>query len=507
MYAATGLVAWVRRPSSRLGLLIVAGGGAWLLAGLANTAVPALAAAGTVTRTLALAVIVHLLLAFPTGRLRDRTARIVVLCGYGVCLILQAPLYLFAADGTLSLADRPGLASAGLEVQRVAGALVVLATAALLVRRMRQGTPAQRRVLAPLTVYGIFALLLIPVSSALADSLFGGGGFTLPVVQLAVLALVPGAFVVAASRGGFARTGDIAELGAWLGADEIARPALGEALAVTLGDPSAQLLFRLTGSDVLVDGSGAEVALPLPGGPRGVVEVELAGEPVGAIAYDAILLDRPGDVREAGRVVALALDRQRLAVELRASRARIAASADSERRRIARDLHDGLQSRLVFLAIQAGTGAAPACSARASTRRSTSCASSSTASCRRSSPSAGCTRRSRASRTGSRPPSCSRSPGWSNASRPRSRRRPTSWSRRRSSTPSSTPAPRRSRSRSSAATDTCGSRSTTTAAAASAAAAGRAAWPTASRRSTAGWRSTASPDRGTRVRAVIPCAS
>jgi signal transduction histidine kinase len=54
--------------------------------------------------------------------------------------------------------------------------------------------------------------------------------------------------------------------------------------------------------------------------------------------------------------VALALDRQRLAVELRASRARIAATADDERRRIARDLHDGLQARLVLLAVHAGTG-------------------------------------------------------------------------------------------------------------------------------------------------------
>ncbi len=83
--------------------------------------------------------------------------------------------------------------------------------------------------------------------------------------------------------------------------------------------------------------------------------VGLGERAVGAIAYDATLLDRPEEVREAGRVVALALDRQRLTVELRASRTRIAAAADDERRRIARDLHDGLQSRLVFLAVQAST--------------------------------------------------------------------------------------------------------------------------------------------------------
>ncbi|HWI75225.1 MAG TPA: ATP-binding protein, partial [Baekduia sp.] len=69
---------------------------------------------------------------------------------------------------------------------------------------------------------------------------------------------------------------------------------------------------------------------------------------------------RADEVREAGRVVALAVDRERLTASLRASRARIAAAADDERRRIARDLHDGLQSRLVFLKIQAAMGADPA---------------------------------------------------------------------------------------------------------------------------------------------------
>jgi signal transduction histidine kinase len=66
------------------------------------------------------------------------------------------------------------------------------------------------------------------------------------------------------------------------------------------------------------------------------------------------LLTRPDEVEEAARVVALALDRERLAVELRASRIRIVEAGDAERRRIAADLHDGLQSRLVLLAVQAG---------------------------------------------------------------------------------------------------------------------------------------------------------
>jgi len=360
VYVATGLTAWLRRPGSRLGFLIVAAGGLWLAAGAANVDSPALVAAGAVVRTLPLAIIVHLLLSFPTGRLRSTAARVVTAAGYAVCLILQAPLYLFAPGTVLTIDDRADLAQAGLQVQRVAGALVVVATVTLLAGELRRRTPEQRRVLAPLAFYGIFALLLIPVSSALAAGLFGDDGLTLAAVQLVAMALVPVAFVAAASRGGFARTLDIAELGTWLGAGEARRPDLERALATTLGDPSLRLLFRLAGSGVLVGARGGELPLPRAGDRRGMVEIELAGAAVGAIDYDAVLLDRPEEVREAGRVVALAVDRQRLTVELRASRARIAATADRERRRIARDLHDGLQSRLVFLAVQAGTGTAPA---------------------------------------------------------------------------------------------------------------------------------------------------
>jgi signal transduction histidine kinase len=69
-----------------------------------------------------------------------------------------------------------------------------------------------------------------------------------------------------------------------------------------------------------------------------------------------------GHGRPVGLPPAVALERERLTAhlrahreELRASRARLVEAADDERRRMARDLHDGLQSRLVLLAIQAHT--------------------------------------------------------------------------------------------------------------------------------------------------------
>ena len=355
VYVAVGLIAWARRPSSRLGLLLVVGGGLWMLLALANIPAPVTEAIGAIAATLILGLLVQLLLGFPTGRLRSRTELAVVLAGYFVCLFMQAPLYLYAAEGPLAISDRPDLVQAGIEWQRIVGALVVLATAAILVQRMRRANPEQRRVLVPLAVYGIVALLFVPLSSWLWEVGSIEALRLRVVLQIVVLGLVPIVFALAASRGGFDRTGDIAELGAWLGAGRLGRQELRDALAATLGDSSVELLFRVPGESGLVDARGIPVPSPADGNGRATVEVALGGRAVGAIVYDSALADRPEEVREVGRVVALALDHERLTVALRASRARIAAASDAERRRIARDLHDGLQSRLVFLAVQAGT--------------------------------------------------------------------------------------------------------------------------------------------------------
>ena len=350
VYAGAGVIAWLRRPGSLMGLLMTGGAFVWLVAGLNNTTVPALVAAGLIVQTVPLALVIHLLLGFPSGRARDRPTRVTIVAAYVVALVGQIPHYLYAPAGPLQIADRPALFDAGQWTQRAFGILVVLTTCWLLVQRLRQLPPAQRRVLAPLSVYGIAAVLVIPLGSTLADLV--GDPLTRAAVQLSVLACVPIAFVIAASRGGFARTGDIDELGALLG--EGGRTELVDVLATTLGDDTVELLFRVPGEDGWVSSAGVATIPPAASDRRGVAEVELAGETIGAIAYDATLLTRPDEVREAARIVALALDRERLTVELRVSRARLVEAGDAERRRIARDLHDGLQSRLVLLAVQAG---------------------------------------------------------------------------------------------------------------------------------------------------------
>jgi signal transduction histidine kinase len=368
IYVAAGLYAWARRPNNLIGALLVAAGFTWGAAGLADTAVPALVAVGLIFATAPLAFIVHLLLAFPSGRLRDRGARLAAAGAYFVCIVLQAPVYLFdqgpsGRTTVLQIADRPDLGLAGFWVQTGVGTAVVLATAVLLYNRLRRAEAPKRRVLAPLYIYGIFAVLFVPASGSITRAWFPEQALNLGIVQIAVLAVVPLAFVVGVLRGGFARTGEIEELGAWLAAEE-GRPAVQEALREALGDPSLALLFWVPDRPGYVDGDGVAAVLPDPGSERAFAEVGIAGRRVGAIVYDAGVVGDRGLVADAARVTALALDHERLTAELlasreglRDSRARLVAAADSERRRIARDLHDGLQTRLVLLALDAGRAA------------------------------------------------------------------------------------------------------------------------------------------------------
>jgi len=363
-YGAAGLLAWWRRPSNRMGALLVAGAGAWLVATLLNTRDPVLAAAGAVGATVPLAVIVHLLHAFPGGRLRGRGSRLTVAAGYVVAVVLQAPLYLFtgraSVDTDLVIVDRPDLASGFHRLQDVAGAAVMAATLVLLAGRLHRAERPQRRVLAPLFSYGILAVVLIPLSSTLVRPLTGVDPRTLVAVQLVAVGGVPLAFALGLLRGGFARTGEVDELAARLGFSDGGRPGVGAALAQTLGDPSLQLLFWAEALGRHVDAAGTPTPLPTPGSGRGTAPVELPGRPVGAIVYDPVLLGDASAVRAAGRVVAIAVDHERLTAELlaseesvRLSRARIVEAGDRERRRIARDLHDGLQVQLVLLALAA----------------------------------------------------------------------------------------------------------------------------------------------------------
>jgi signal transduction histidine kinase len=127
---------------------------------------------------------------------------------------------------------------------------------------------------------------------------------------------------------------------------------LRDVLAGTLGDPSLQLAYPLADGR-RVDAQGR--VLPLGGT---VTPLVRGGRQVAFLAHRAGLLDDPGLAEEVAAASRLALENERLQAELaaqledlRASRVRIIATGDAERRRLERDLHDGAQQRLVSLSL------------------------------------------------------------------------------------------------------------------------------------------------------------
>ena len=129
------------------------------------------------------------------------------------------------------------------------------------------------------------------------------------------------------------------------------------ALARALGDPSVELAYWFEAGQRYVDGDGRPVRLPSAA--PAVTRVESGSRPVAALIHDPALLEERDLVESVRATAGLVLENERLAAEVRAqlaevraSRARIVAATDEERRRLERDLHAGAQQRLVALSLK-----------------------------------------------------------------------------------------------------------------------------------------------------------
>jgi signal transduction histidine kinase len=128
---------------------------------------------------------------------------------------------------------------------------------------------------------------------------------------------------------------------------------LERALASSLGDPGLRLSYPLgDGHYIDADGQPRDPGRTNTALVRNGVEVAL-------LTHKPGLLDDGALVQELSAAARLALENERLRAELlaqladlRASRTRIVATGDAERRRLERDLHDGAQQRLVVLALE-----------------------------------------------------------------------------------------------------------------------------------------------------------
>jgi signal transduction histidine kinase len=346
-----GVVVLRRRPQSGLGPLLLACGASLVATNLlVFPDEPVLVAIGLVAITLPLGTFLHLVLALPSGRLPTRSARRLVLAGYVVVLVGSGFEYLLIPGPSgpytvLRLADDPTARLVWQVAAAVCFSALMLASAVHLARRI---PPAgvSRAALRGLQTYGVLAIVLVPVIPNALRPLLDLSPTAVGVAQLTVLAGIPVGVLVAVVRGGLLPASGVAALTRQVAPGRLRPVELEAAIARAVGDPTARL--------VTVDPATGAFVAPLDG-TRPAVEVRHGGRLLGAIEVDPVLEGELDAVRAAADVVALVLEREALEGEIRRSRERVVAAADAERRRIAQDLHDGVQSRLVLLAIRAGT--------------------------------------------------------------------------------------------------------------------------------------------------------
>ena len=350
-FAACGLVAWRRRPDSRSGMLMFATGlGLFVEPIFGALDVPVVNALGDMLEDVWGIFIIALLLTFLTaGRLETRVDLILV-GAFVAQLVIELGRHLFLAqDGNFLLVHADaGVAGAFNEVDLWLASISCLAVAGVIGARWKRASRPRRRALLP-SVAGISCLLFFALVQQAEP---------LVLKWLAVLSLltVPAAFLFGLLRSRLAAAG---VAGLFRDLRSVHGDALQARLAQALGDPSLVLAHRLPGSLGYADAGGRPIMVPAVERGRSTAPLERDGEDIAALIYDAALDEDPELVQAVGAAATLALENEHLhaetqaqLAELQASRQRLIAAGDAERRRLERNLHDGAQQRLVALAMQ-----------------------------------------------------------------------------------------------------------------------------------------------------------
>jgi signal transduction histidine kinase len=368
---------WLRvRPASRFGWLLIAFG--LLCAGYItqSSSNPWLFGIGLVWESVIYLGTLILILTFPTGRLEGIAAKLVIAGGVvvaalNVWLIVMLPqtgaggaissCRSTCPENALAFAANPGRALDLIRPFQITVIGVALATAAVLIWRMATGTPPQRRAL----VIGTSVALLF---TALQITFLSLSVFEVDAPELHKA--IQWAFTAARAMVWYGFL--FALVAAQLFAGRVLRQLVGQSLhrpsraelegmlRQPLGDPGFQLRFW--------NSKKGDWDVAIEPGPRCTVSVvEREGRPAVALIHDAQLDDDPELLQAAGVVALLAAENAELDAawhdalnDVQRSRERIAHAVDNERRRVAENLHDGVQQRLsaIRLRLAATTQAA-----------------------------------------------------------------------------------------------------------------------------------------------------
>jgi signal transduction histidine kinase len=356
-YTTAGLVAWWRRPDSRFGPLMVVAGFAAFLSSLSFSNHQPLFTVGQLFDLVLVPLILHMLLAFPTGRLEGRLERVLVVTTYAVTLGGQLVRMVLGEEpnSLVVTTAAPDAALLALRVHLVLVSALALSGVVVIVVRRLQGH-ALRRPLA-LLIYS-FAGCLVMIAFLLITALLGKHGFgTIQRFTLFSIGLAPAAFLAGLLDARLSRSA-VADLFIALRAHP-APADLRDALAKALRDPSLSLVYWLPEFDLWSDLDGRPVTVPEQSRERAATMIERDGNHIAALLHDPALNEEPELLAAVGAAAGIALENGQLHAELRArldelhqSRARVIEAGQSERKRLERNLHDGAQQRLVALSVE-----------------------------------------------------------------------------------------------------------------------------------------------------------
>jgi signal transduction histidine kinase len=314
-----GVVAWDRRPRSRVGSLMCLTGVAWF--------------AGTIWSGMLFlhrGPLVHLNLSYPRGRLRWWPAVASVAAAYIASTIV--PL---AGNHALTIALAVVVASvAGVGFLRTTGTA----------RRAR--APAVVSTLAFAGVLALSAVNGLARWDADRELLWAYDTIVAGVAVVLLVDLLRGRWADAVV------TNLVVDLGT-----RADTATLGAALRRSLGDNSLELGYWLADEARYVDDAGNPINITLPDAGRVVTNLERAGQPVAVLVHDADVGDDPRLVDDVAAAARLAVSNARLQAATRerltdlvASRRRIIEAGDAQRQHLERDLREGVQQHILNVA-------------------------------------------------------------------------------------------------------------------------------------------------------------
>jgi signal transduction histidine kinase len=322
-----GLIAWMLRPNSMSGILMVLAGFTWFLGNFSLAGVAAVSWVAGNALYLHRGVLVQLVLTYPIGRLYSWLVRATVAAVYVIALL--RPFW------------QSEVATIVLSALVVGVSLCEYVTA---VGRSRRARLLGLRATAGLGLLlaGEAALRLSVPSGELTEPLLLA--YEVALTGLAV-ALLIGLLVGSWERA--AVTDLVVELG------EARSGTLRSELSRAIGDPTLDVGFWLPEAEAFVDAEGRPVVLPDEDRARSVTIIERDGQRVAALVHDPAVLEDSGLLEAVSSAAQLAASNVRLRAEVRTrleelygSRRRILDAEDSERERLAHRLQQGAEHRL-----------------------------------------------------------------------------------------------------------------------------------------------------------------